>query len=69
MSEIVYVVIVEAVSAYRQYNINCDYFKTLQDAQVWVESRGDKPHKITPMYYESETNNYKIYDLRPAFSR
>ena len=69
MSEIVYVIIVEAVSAYRQYNINCEYFKTLQDAQVWVESRGDKPHKVTPMYYESKINNYKIYDLRPAFSR
>ena len=62
MNEYVYVIQVNPKGG--QSRVSSEAYKTLGQAQAFIENRSDKPEKFSEFIYESEENLYLIFQLK-----
>ena len=58
----IYIIAVQFKDSQAEH-ISQNAYHNLENAQQFIESRSDKPERISPMRYESEDTIYKIYDV------
>ena len=62
-----YVYAVQVIDKHSEESIgkvSCEAYKSLQEAQEFIESRSDKPEKVSGFIYESKNNHYLIGGLK-----